>query len=118
MMVRARPVFWLKKGDKQMKKLMALILTLVSTGFVISAEAKAPERSHQNSTVAANSEPQWERDRYGRDQYDRRYDRYNRRRTVTRVVRYGRRVYRETYLVRSWPNGRTNTVLISRTRIA
>jgi hypothetical protein len=33
-------------------------------------------------------------------------------------VRYGRRVYRETYLVRSWPNGRTNTVLISRTRIA
>ena len=100
-----------------MKKLMALILTLASTGFVILAEAKAPERS-QNSTVAASSAPQWERDRYGRDRYDRRYDRYNRRRTVTRVVRYGRRVYRETYLVRSWPNGRTNTVLISRTRIA
>jgi hypothetical protein len=107
-----------KKGDKHMKKVVALILMLISTGFVISAEAKAPERSHQNSTVAASSEPQWEHDRYGRDRYDRRYDRYNRRRTVTRVVRYGRRVYRETYLVRSWPNGRTNTVLISRTRIA
>jgi len=112
-----------KKGDKQMKKLLALILTLASTGFVISADAKAADRSRENTTIAANATPQWqhdryERDRYGRDRYDRRYDRYNRGRTVTRVVRYGRRVYRETYLVRSWPNGRSNTVLISRTRIA
>jgi hypothetical protein len=35
----------------------------------------------------------------------------------TRVVRYGRRVYRETYAVRYYANGRTDTRLISRTRI-
>jgi len=84
-------------------------------GFVVSAEAKPADVSLQNSTVAASSAPQWQRDRYGR-RYDRRY---NRSRSVTRsrVVRYSRGIYRETYLVTYWPNGRTNTRLISRYRI-
>ena len=103
-----------------MKKLLGMVLALASIGFVVSAEAKASDVS-QNSTVAASSAPQWERDRYGR-RYDRRYDRRynNRRRTVTRsrYVRYGRRVYRETYLVTYWPNGRTDTRLIRRTRVS
>jgi hypothetical protein len=88
---------------------------LASMGFVVSAEAKTSDVSQANSTVAASAAPQWQRDRYGR-RYDRRY---NRRRTVTqsRVVRYGRRLYRETYLVTYWPNGRYDTRLISRTRI-
>ena len=95
------------------KRILGIALGLASMGFVVSAEAKAAEVSHQNSTVAASSAPQWQRDRNGR-----RYDR--RRRTVTRsrYVRYGRRLYRETYLVTYWPNGRTDTRIISRTRVS
>jgi hypothetical protein len=96
-----------------MKKLLGITLALVSMGFVASSEAKAAERSHANSTVAANAIPQWQRNRSGR---------YNHRgaRVVTRsrVVRYGRRVYRETYQVRYLPNGRANARLISRVRIS
>jgi hypothetical protein len=97
------------------KGMLGIALALVSMGFVASAEAKTADVSHLNSTIAANAAPQWGRDRY-RDRYDRRY---NRRRTVTqsRYVRYGRRLYRETYLVTYWPNGRTNTRLISRQRV-
>ena len=97
------------------KGLLGIALMVASMGFVASAEAKTTDVS-QNSTLAANAAPQWQRDRYGR-RYDRRYN--NRRRSVTRsrLVRYGRRLYRETYLVTYWPNGRTNTRLLSRTRL-
>ena len=95
------------------KGILGIALAVVSMGFVASAEAKTTNAS--NVTLAANSAPQWG-DRYGRRD-DRRYN--NRRRTVTRsrVVRYGRRLYRETYLVTYWPNGRTNARLISRQRV-
>ena len=98
-----------------MKKILGIALAVATLGFGVSAEAKASDVSQQNSTVAASPAPQWQRDRYGR-RYDRRY---NRSRSVTRsrLVRYGRRVYRETYLVTYWPNGRTDTRLISRTRV-
>jgi hypothetical protein len=98
------------------KRVLGIALAIVSMGFVVSAEAKS---TSVNSTVAANAVPQWQRDRYGDRRYDRRDNRYNRRRTVTqsRYVRYGRRLYRETYLVTYWPNGRTNTRLISRQRV-
>jgi hypothetical protein len=97
------------------KRVLGIALAIVSMGFVVSAEAKTTDVSQVNSTIAANAAPQWQRDRYGRRD-DRRY---NRRRTVTqsRYVRYGRRLYRETYLVTYWPNGRTNTRLISRQRV-
>ena len=98
------------------KGFLGIALALVSMGFVASAEAKTTG----SSTLAANAAPQWQRDRYGDRRYDRRNDRsYGRRRTVTqsRYVRYGRRLYRETYLVTYWPNGRTNTRLISRQRV-
>jgi hypothetical protein len=101
------------------KRVLGIALAIVSMGFVVSAEAKTTDVSQVNSTIAANAAPQWQRDRYGR-RYERRDDRrYNRRRTVTqsRYVRYGRRLYRETYLVTYWPNGRTNTRLISRQRV-
>jgi hypothetical protein len=98
-----------------MKRVLGITLALISLGFVGLADAKASDISHQNSTVAVSSALQWQRDRYGR-RYDRRY---NRSRSVTRsrVLRYGRRLYRETYLVTYWPNGRTDTRLISRYRI-
>ena len=97
------------------KRVLGIALAIVSMGFVVSAEAKTSNASQVNSTLAANAVPQWQRDRYGNRRYDRRYN----RRTVTqsRYVRYGRRLYRETYLVTYWPNGRTNTRLISRTRV-
>ena len=95
-----------------MKKLLGLTVALLSIGFVVPSAVEAADVTHQNSTVAANSAPQWQRDRYGR--------RYNRRRTVrrSRLVRYGRRLYRETYVVTYWPNGRTDTRIISRTRVS
>ena len=95
-----------------MKRVLGIALALLSLGIVVPA-AEAAEVSNQSNTVttAANSAPQWQRDRYGR--------RYNRRRSVrrTRLVRYGRRLYRETYVVTYWPSGRTDTRLISRTRV-
>ena len=96
-----------------MKRVLGLILALSSMGFVVSADAKTANASNENSTIAASSAPQWQRDRG----YNRRYER---RRTVTRsrYVRYGRRLYRETYLVTYWPNGRTDTRLISRQRVS
>ena len=98
-----------------MKRVLGITLAILSLGLVVPA-AEAAEVSNQNSTVtvAASPAPQWQRDRYGR-RYDRRYN----RRSVTRsrYVRYGRRLYRETYVVTYWPNGRTDTRLISRTRV-
>ena len=98
-----------------MKKVLGITFALLTLGFAVPADAKAAETARQNATVAASSAPQW-------GSYDRRYDRrWDRRRsrTVTRsrVVRYGRRLYRETYVVRHYGNGRTDTRLISRTRI-
>ncbi len=92
-----------------MKRFLAIALAALSMGFVVSTEAKAADVSEQNSTTVQ----QYQRDRY----YGRRN---NRPRTVrrSRVVRYGRRVYRETYLVTIWPNGRTSTRLIDRDRIS
>ena len=95
-----------------MKKVLGIALAIATLGIGVSAEAKASDVSQQNSTVAASTAAQWQRDRYGR-----RYE--NRRRSVTRsrLVRYGRRLYRETYLVTYYRNGRTDTRLISRTRV-
>ena len=94
-----------------MKRVLGMILALASMGFVVSAEAKPANTANENITVAANSAPQWQRHRH--------YRRYDRRRSVTRsrLVRYGRRLYRETYVVTYWPNGHTDTRLISRQRV-
>ncbi|HKR62060.1 MAG TPA: hypothetical protein VJS64_20395 [Pyrinomonadaceae bacterium] len=98
-----------------MKRLFVLALALASVGlFGASTEANANELSSSTVTVAANAASQWQRDRYGRRIY-------NRRRTVrrTRVVRVGRRLYRETFLVIYRPNGQViDTRLISRVRIS
>ena len=97
------------------KKLLGIALSLASVGVVgMASEAKAAP-SISSTTIEANAGPQWQRDRYGRNIYNRR-----RTRTVrqTRVVQSGRRLYRETLLVTYFPNGRTDTRLISRVRIS
>lgn len=99
-----------------MRRLLGII-ALASLGFGgLSSKAKATELSANGATVlSANASPQWERDRWGRRVYRRRAVRT---RTQSRVVRIGRRLYRETFLVSYLPNGRTNTRLISRVRIS
>ena len=96
-----------------MKRLLGITLAVVSMGFVSPSEANAIESPREVSAVAIHSATQWQRTRN--------YRRYNwhRQRIVTRsrVVRVGRRLYRETYQVRYLPNGRTKTRLISRLRI-
>lgn len=101
-----------------MKRVLGIALAVMSMGFVVSAEAKTSDVSNQNSTVATSSAiPQWGYGQRNDRRYDRRYNRRQRSVRRSRVVRYGRRLYRETYLVTYWPNGRTNTRLISRTRL-
>jgi cytochrome c len=100
-----------------MKKLLALALSLASIGLAASsAEAKTTKTSTASATnIAVNAPaPQW-RNRNNR------WDRRNNRRvyvtTQTRLVRYGRQLFRETYQVRHLPNGRTVARLISRVRV-
>lgn len=106
-----------------MKKLLAL--ALASIGFVGStAEAKASSNSPTTTMAAQAVAPQ-----FGRQEWERqdrgRQDRWGRRdnhrlppvMTQTRYVRYGWRVYRETYQIRCFPNGRVETRLISRERV-
>jgi hypothetical protein len=100
-----------------MNKLLGITLALASLGFTgLASETKAAERTSANVTMESAAAPQWRRDRWGR----RVYNDYRRTRTArqTRVIRIGRRLYRETYLVTYRPNGRINTRLLSRVRIS
>ena len=97
-----------------MKRLLGISLALASFGFGFSAQAKATGSANSAASMTVSAQ-EWHRDRWDR--------RINRRRAVrrvtqARVVRVGRRLYRETYLVSYLPNGRTNTRLISRVRIS
>ncbi len=106
-----------------MKRLLVFALALASFGFVVSpAEAKAAGVAVSAGVVSsANApEPQWQNN--GRRNRNRRGWRWNHRggvrvTTQTRLVRFGRRLFRETYQVRILPNGRTQTTLISRVRV-
>ena len=96
-----------------MKRFLALALTLASVGVTASAaESKATVSGGavELGAAAAPAAVQWGRN-----------NRWGRRRVrvanTTRLVRVGRRVYRETYQVRYLPNGRTQTRLISRVRV-
>jgi hypothetical protein len=101
-----------QEGEIMLKKFLALSMILGSMTFaVISAEAKTATEN-LSSAVELNAAPQWQRNQ------NRRW-RNNRVRVVntTRIVRVGRRVYRETIQTRYLPNGRTTTRVISRVRI-
>lgn len=99
-----------------MKRLLGIALALLTLGFVVPAEAKTTTNLNETAIVAANTAPQWQRYRRENRRFNRRYN--TRAVTRSRIVRYGRRVYRETYVVRYFPNGRVDTQLISRTRIS
>lgn len=98
-----------------MKKLFATTLLLLTLGFAGWSETQAAA-SAKGVPHTANAVPQEWRYR----QRDRDWRNRGRVRVVrtTRIVRRGFRTYRETYLVRYLPNGRTQTTLIGRERIA
>ena len=106
-----------------MKRLLGLALALASFVFVASpAEAKAAGSAvSAGVTVSANApQSQWGQRGRRRGWGNRRWNHRGggvRVTTETRLVRFGRRLFRETYQVRILPNGRTQTTLISRVRV-
>jgi hypothetical protein len=96
-----------------MKKILSLSLLLLSAAvFVPSAEAKT---NTTNALTASNTAAPQINVQIGRG--NRRYNNRRAVRTVTRNVRRGRVIYRETYRVVYRPNGTTRTQLISRVRV-
>ena len=99
-----------------MKKLFTLILTFASFAFMGSwTDTKA-------STLAAVGKPQVRIEIGRRRHRDRDWPRgervgYGRTVIQTRLVQRGWHTYRETYQLRYFPNGRTETTLISRVRV-
>lgn len=100
-----------------MRKLMAAVLSVASLGvFAGTGEANVTNNANIASGKLSPT-PQVRIQIGGRRRYDRRYDRGYRTERRTRIVRYGRRTFRETYLVRYLPDGRTQTVLLDRERV-
>jgi hypothetical protein len=98
-----------------MRKLLSTMLMLGSLAFI---GAVTPT---QAKPVASLGTPQvriqiGQRRRYRRP-YGARGERVGYGQTFTRVVRRGWQTYQETYRVRYFPNGRTQTVLVSRVRL-
>lgn len=103
------------RGLIGVKKILALTLTFASLGIFTSSVQASADKS---SNLALNNSPDPQvRIQIGQDRYGRRYRRGARSYRTSRIVRYGRRLYRETYLVTYLPNGRTRTTLIDRDRI-
>lgn len=87
-----------------MKRLLGIALAAASVGVA----APATEAKAATAPASAAAAAQWGRRRTNRRGYVT---------TQSRLVRVGRRVYRETYQVRRLPNGRTTARLISRVRV-
>jgi hypothetical protein len=97
-----------------MKKLLALILTLASFGFIGSLTAPSVQANPQFRIFIGGRHRH--RD-YGRWRYQNAYNYGYQTTTQTRVVQRGWHTYRETYQVIYLPDGRVQTTLISRYRI-
>ena len=105
-----------------MKKLIALMLTLGSFAFIGSvAETNATTRAAVGKPQVRIQIGRGRRWRNRDRDFDNRGERlgygYGRVITQTRLVQRGWHTYRETYQVRYFPDGRTETTLISRMRV-
>ncbi len=102
-----------------MRKIMAAVLAVASLGvFAVTGEGNVTRQKSVAMSEFSPNAPQV-RIQIGQDRrWDRRYNRNVRTERQTRIVRYGWRTYRETYLVRFFPDGRTQTTLIDRERIS
>jgi hypothetical protein len=97
-----------------LKKFLALSMILGSMVFTVSTAEAKTSTANAAASVELNAAPQWQNNQ------NRRWRNNNRRARVytrTRIVRIGGRYYREVWQYRVLPNGRTNTRLLSRTRI-
>jgi len=97
-----------------MKRLLALILTLTSFGFIASLAAPTAQANPQFRIVFGRRH----RDRDDRWRYRNSYNYGYRTTTETRLVQMGWHTYRETYQVTYLPNGQVQTSLISRYRVS
>ncbi len=97
-----------------MKRLLALVLTLTSFGFIGSLAAPTAQANPQLRIVLG----QRHRDRDDRWRYRNAYNYGYRTTTETRLVQRGWHTYRETYQVTYFPNGQVQTSLISRYRVS
>ena len=104
-----------------MKKLLILIMTLASFGFVIPASetvaANAASVSPPQVIVQVGQKRRHRNRRWRRFENRGRRIGYRQAYTTTRFVRRGWATYRETYRVWVLPNGRTQSTLISRVRV-
>ena len=93
-----------------MKKIIALTMlvgSMLFAGLSVDAQTRGNNNDYQKGKTVKNNYPQ-------------KWDRNNRRVRVvtqTRIVRKGFRTYRETIQIKYFPNGRTETKVISRVRI-
>jgi hypothetical protein len=99
-----------------MKRLITLTLALASMGFFglgsdlktgSSAQAMPPQLRIQIGRRNRRWENRGERVGYG----------YGRTTVQTRLVQRGWHTYRETYQITYYPNGQTQTTLVSRVRV-
>lgn len=105
-----------------MKRLITLTLAVASMGFFGLGSDLKTDTSVQAMTPQFRIQigPQRRNRRRDRD-YENRGDRvgygYGRTVTQTRLVQRGWHTYRETYRTTYFPNGQTQTTLISRVRV-
>jgi hypothetical protein len=103
-----------KEGE--MKKLLTLLVTLASFAFFV------PGMESETTKAAALGKPQI-RIEVGQRRRHRRYENrgerigYGQVYTQTRLVQRGWHTYRETYQIRTFGNGQSQTTLISRVRV-
>src|SRR5258708_18684593 len=115
----------IRTREEYMKRLISLTLALAAMGFCdlgsdlktdTSAQAMTPQFRIQ---IGTRRNRRW-RNRDYRD-YENRGDRvgygYGRTTIQTRLVQRGWHTYRETYQITYFPNGQTQTTLISRERV-
>lgn len=99
-----------------MKKLLTLLVTLASFAFFV------PGMESGTTRAASLGKPQI-RIELGQRRRHRRFENrgervgYGRVYTQTRLVQRGWHTYRETYQIRTFGNGQTQTTLISRVRV-
>jgi hypothetical protein len=97
-----------------MKKLLSIVLTLTSFGFIGSLATPTAQANPQFRIFVGNRR---HRDRDDRWRYRNMYNNGYQTTTQTRLVQRGWHTYQETYQVTYLPDGRVRTNLISRYRV-
>jgi len=104
-----------------MKKLLTVLVTLASFAFFVPRTESGMTKAASLGKPQIRIELGQRRRHRNRDwrRYENRGERigYGRVYTETRLVQRGWHTYRETYQIRTFGNGQTQTTLISRVRV-